>query len=215
MLYISPSSKQKVYYNFNNDENELISYVKVNDEILLHSEDDFPSYVYMNKIKIEKWHRYNCLYREHGPSTIITYIDGTKEYIWKNIINDQIEDRYGPSIITIRKDNTIKNMIWMKGETEHRDGSEPSYISYYEDGNIKTTRKKINGMLCSINDEASLIKYKRKDNILYCESYWHFNNKIHRSKYPAVVKYKIVNNVIANKEFEYWYLDSKILSLKF
>lgn len=206
-LFLQPNDiKQKIYHNFDSNTNELTSYILINNQIILHSENDFPAYIYMNGIKIERWYKFDSLYRKNGPSTIITYTDGTKECIWKNIVNNEIEEIDRPTIVSYRKDKSIKYIVWMKDDIEHKDGIEPSYISYYKNGDLKTVRKKINGQLCSINDEPSLIKYK--DNKI--EKYWHFNDKIHRRKFPAVIKYE--DNT---KEFEYWYLDKKLMTIKF
>lgn len=156
-----------------------------------HSIYDQPASIsYINGMKVEKWYRFGQLYRDNNlPYTIITEPDNSKEYIF--------QDR----IVTIYPNGNIKSITWTDKEgIENRPDNKYTYTSYYENGMIKSQKKRVNGELMSVNDEPAVIKYSSKS----IKKYWYFSGKLHRTKYPAVIietkKYKL---------YSWYYLGNK------
>ncbi len=207
-----------IYTLYLNQENSFY-YQKIQDKAII--EDVFledPIVEIIGDIKIERWIRLGNLDRGDLPSIVITYPNKIKKYIWKNIIGDNIENRDFdlPSIISTWQDGSFRKLKWLKNNIEHREGLEPSYISFFENGEIKEVRKKVGGKLCSLEDIYSLERRKRlEDNSVLIEKSWHYNDNLHRSKFPSVIRYKIRDDVVFDKEFEWYYLGCKGRVIKF
>ncbi len=172
---------------------------------LLHSFDDYPSYVYNydNNIKYI-WHINGVIHRDHDkPAYLQTTPNNDQfiKYIW--FINGKIKRLNDlPSEIIYVKDSEGVEYTWRKDDKLHREDDKPAYIMISKDGSqiIKHMKWVLNGRVHRDYDKPADIYLV--DGIIdrYEEFTWYRFNTEHRDHIrPSRVGY--LNKTLVKLEY--------------
>lgn len=188
----------KYYISFKyEDENE-------NENLLMHSTIDYPSYTYnqnssnrystfMNIRRLHKWNYYGFLER-NGKPAVIRYKNGKiKEEYW--FYNDILDRQGNEPAITFHYDNdVISDQYWYQNNVLVREDNKSAHNRFYENGSFMSLEIYQNEQLQSINDNPAYIEYYKNEDInVYGPKKieeWYENGKLDRpGDQPAFLSY--------------------------
>ncbi|UYZ34966.1 hypothetical protein OD350_22365 [Clostridium beijerinckii] len=164
--------------------------------------------------KHELFDRFEYYIDEENPDVEVRKVFYNKKYKTLNNI-----EKFCNLALKNNKSNFVANETWFKNGKEHRDGDLPSYISYFQDGEIKQKIWRRDGIVYRADDKPTVEFYNgsrgtyeelqkfyagelKLTNQLH-ELEWHKDGKLGRNNdLPSVIDYYGTGELKAEQWFE-------------